>query len=76
MQVKGIQNAVALTLSLGSGLSVASNRMNFEVTKEKANFSTGVYTYDLEGNNDPGDRRTILRGTYTQVKDITRITTP
>ena len=73
MQVKARGSNVALIeITEGAGLTPSANRMTFEVTKEQMNISSGNFLYDLEGNNSPGDRRTILRGDFNIEASITR----
>jgi hypothetical protein len=75
MQVKNSPTSAqsVIELDLGSGLSISNgNRMSIEVTKEEMAVQARDFHYDLEGQNDPGDRRTILKGLFQVESDITR----
>jgi hypothetical protein len=74
MQVKKTPAATLsyIDLSLGDGLSISSNRMNIEVSKERMNIDPLNYVYDIEGNNVGGDRKTILQGAFNIEADVTR----
>ena len=66
------QNVIQLTLA--DGLAIAgTNTMNFEVEKDVMDVKEFDYVYDLEGNNNPGDRRTILKGLFKVQQDVTRV---
>lgn len=75
MQIKTTSNnpAFEFELSLGQGLTISNtNRMSFEVDKTQMDLVARNYVYDLEGNNEPGDRRTILEGLFKVQQDVTR----
>ena len=75
MQVKSRDQSetVLIELVLGTGLAISNgNRMSFDITKAQMDIAPRAYVYDLEGQNEPGDRRTILRGLFEVEADITR----
>ena len=76
MQVKEhpTRSTKQIELTLGDGLTISdTNKMTFEISKERADIDVNDYTFDLEGDNGAGsDRQTILRGDFIVIQDVTR----
>ena len=74
IKVQASSNTIVIELTLTLGLTiVGTNTINFEVDKDVMNVKELDYVYDLEGNNNPGDRRTILKGLFKVQQDVTRV---
>ena len=77
VKVNATDETNQIELTLAAGLTVSgTNRMSFEFLKTQMEIPSRPYVYDLEGQNDPGDRETVLQGRFDILTDVSRKTTP
>lgn len=63
---------VILTFQTPTTMVLTAGNINLNAPKANTGMNSGAYVYDIEFVDDAGESRTLIKGVFTVVEDITQ----